>query len=682
MSTILAGGLVTGPLPGGDAGANIEALSSVARTLNFRLTVRDNAVYSSTAPVSVGQSQFKDMVITVSSASGPFAVSSPNTAVSWTGGSSQTITWSVASTTAIPVSCANVKISLSTDGGQTFPTILAASAPNDGSEVLTIPNTATTTARIKVEAVGNIFFDISNTNFTITAGTGCNAPAGLTSSAITTAGATVSWTAVSGAVSYDVDYKLTSTGTWTNAATATTATSVNLSGLTASTVYDWSVRTICSGASSAYTVAQFTTTGVATCDAPTGLTSSAITTSDATVSWTAVSGATSYAVDYKLTSSSTWSSAATATTSTSVTLSGLSASSSYDWRVSTTCTSGTSIFATAQFTTATASTCATAFEANETLVTAAAISSGVTNSAAITPATDIDFYKITTTSTTNIVYNLVGPSGVDYDLYVYNSAGTQLGLGESSTATETILLSNQAAGTYYIKVIGYNGANSTTCYTITATATTITGCQSSLDNSTNGTISGAATIPFNTDVTGLISPRDDIDNYKFVITTAGTITATLTTLPGNYDLKLLNSAGTQVAISKNGSTNSETINYTATAGTYYAQVYGLKNANSSTSCYTLKVQLGSATRGVTETLKAPIVSIYPNPVGNELKINMGGYSEPVTLMVTDMFGRRLLNKTFSGGSNISTGKFAAGVYMLTIADKNGTIIKQDKIVKE
>ncbi|MBS1743551.1 MAG: T9SS type A sorting domain-containing protein [Bacteroidetes bacterium] len=169
LATILAGGLISGPLTGGDAGANTEALSSVSRTLNFRLTVRDNAPYSSTAPVSVGQTQFTDMVVTVTNTSGPFQVTSPNTAVSWAGNSSQTITWNVASTTGAPVSCANVKISLSTDGGQTFPTVLIASTTNDGSEVVTIPNTPTTTARIKVEAVGNIFFDISNTNFTITA---------------------------------------------------------------------------------------------------------------------------------------------------------------------------------------------------------------------------------------------------------------------------------------------------------------------------------------------------------------------------------------------------------------------------------------------------------------------------------------------------------------------------------
>jgi len=176
LSTILAGLNVTGPLPGGDAGANIEALSSVSRTLNFRLTVRDNHAFSSTAPVAVGQTSFADAVITVSNTSGPFAVTAPNTAVTWNIGSAVNVTWSVNGTTAAPVSCANVKISLSTDGGLTFPTVLVATTPNDGSQTITVPSSASTSCRIKVEAVGNIFFDISNANFTIAPALAGNTP--------------------------------------------------------------------------------------------------------------------------------------------------------------------------------------------------------------------------------------------------------------------------------------------------------------------------------------------------------------------------------------------------------------------------------------------------------------------------------------------------------------------------
>lgn len=169
LDRILAGQLFTGPLTGGDAGINIEYLSSVARTLNFRLTVRDNCPYSSTAPIKVGQTAFTDMTVTVNGTAGPFAVSTPNAAgITWQAGTSQTVIWSVNGSDQAPVSCANVKISLSTDGGYTWPVVIVDNTPNDGTETITVPNNVTTTARIKVEAVGNIFFDINNANFAIT----------------------------------------------------------------------------------------------------------------------------------------------------------------------------------------------------------------------------------------------------------------------------------------------------------------------------------------------------------------------------------------------------------------------------------------------------------------------------------------------------------------------------------
>jgi hypothetical protein len=420
------------------------------------------------------------------------------------------------------------------------------------------------------------------------------------------------------------------------------------------------------------------------CSTPSGLASSGLTNTGASVSWTAISGAISYDVDYKATSTTTWTNAATATTATSVAISGLTAGTTYDWRVRTNCSAGSSSYAQAQFTTTGGSPCATAFEPNETQATAATISSGVTNSAAISSATDIDYYKIVTTATSNNVYNLVGPSGVDYDLYIYNSAGTQIGSGTSGTATETVSLTGQAAGTYYIKVIGYNGANSATCYTIKATATTVTSCQSSYDVSTNGTTSGAATIPFNTNITGLISPTGDIDNYKFVITTAGTITITLGTLPGDYDLKLLNSAGTQVGISQNGGTTGETISYTAAAGTYYAQVYGYNGANNASTCYTLKVQLGTATLlgNEPEMVNKGVIKTYPNPVTNMLNISvLGELNAQGTIQIVDQNGIVVLEqKVASNPQSVNVAKLPKGVYLLKL--NNGSTNMTSKFVKE
>lgn len=165
----------------------------------------------------------------------------------------------------------------------------------------------------------------------------CNNPSGLSSSSITSSSATLSWNAVSGAVSYKVDYKLSSDTSWTIIQSATTSTSVNLSGLNALTGYDWRVRTNCSSGNSNYTQSAFTT--LSSCGDPSGL-AAATTASAATLSWSAVSGALSYSVDYKLSSSGTWISTS-GTSSTSLSLTSLSAGR-YDWRIQANCSSGSS----------------------------------------------------------------------------------------------------------------------------------------------------------------------------------------------------------------------------------------------------------------------------------------------------------------------------------------------------
>lgn len=142
-----------------------EILPNSTRTLNFRFVVRDNR----------GGVNYASKTINVTTGAGPFQVTAPNTAVSWAGGSTQTVSWNVASTNNAPVSCSSVNIRLSTDGGYTYPTSLATGVANNGSATVTVPNQPTTTARIQVACATNIFFDISNVNFTITAGSGATA---------------------------------------------------------------------------------------------------------------------------------------------------------------------------------------------------------------------------------------------------------------------------------------------------------------------------------------------------------------------------------------------------------------------------------------------------------------------------------------------------------------------------
>ncbi len=137
-----------------------EVVPSVARTMNFSLTVRDNVLNS-------GATSRDDVIITVDGNSGPFIVTSQTTATTLNGNSTQTITWDVANTTASPVNATNVNILLSTDGGMTFPDILISNTPNDGTEEVVIPNHTTTQARIKVEAANHIFYAVNSTNFSI-----------------------------------------------------------------------------------------------------------------------------------------------------------------------------------------------------------------------------------------------------------------------------------------------------------------------------------------------------------------------------------------------------------------------------------------------------------------------------------------------------------------------------------
>ncbi len=298
------------------------------------------------------------------------------------------------------------------------------------------------------------------------------------------------------------------------------------------------------------------------CNAPGGLTSSAITSNSATVGWTAVSGAVSYDVDFKRNVDAGWTIAATATTATSVNLTLPSASTLYDWRVRTNCSSSISGYTQAQFTTTAISTC---------------------------------------------------------------------------------------PGIY--------------------------------DVSTNGNTAGAALIPLNTDVKGTVSPTGDNDYYKFHITTGGTITVTLTTLPANYQLDLLNAGGSRIGRSANNGTANETINITVAAGDYFARVYPKGNASNASLCYTLQVTTGTASFGEGEIIVDNKISVFPNPVNNVLTINIPDLDKTADIRIFDMYGKLLLQQnTNLASTRLNVSSLTAGTYMVKVRNNNKESII--KIVKE
>lgn len=139
-----------------------EVVPSIGRTMDFVLTVRDNSTFG---PKTASD----EMTVTVDENSGPFVVTSQNTATNWNVGETETITWDVANTNQAPINETKVDIYLSTDGGYTYPIEIAKSVENNGSHTFIVPEipTSTNTCRVMVKAVDNIFFAINASNIDI-----------------------------------------------------------------------------------------------------------------------------------------------------------------------------------------------------------------------------------------------------------------------------------------------------------------------------------------------------------------------------------------------------------------------------------------------------------------------------------------------------------------------------------
>lgn len=138
----------------------LGSLGADDAVMRFRLTARD-------LHPNGGGVAWDDVALTVDKTAGPFLVTSQAAAgATVAGGTTVPVTWAVNNTQKLAT---DVKISLSTDGGATFGTVLTASTPNDGSESLTMPNVTAGDVRIKIEAVGNYFFDVNDASFKLAA---------------------------------------------------------------------------------------------------------------------------------------------------------------------------------------------------------------------------------------------------------------------------------------------------------------------------------------------------------------------------------------------------------------------------------------------------------------------------------------------------------------------------------
>ena len=159
LSSVLAGNLT---LEDPDVSSSWETLSSVPRDLNFGFTVRDNALGG-------GGVTLTKMKVSVVDSDGAFSVRSPANGLVYFTNTLHTVAWNVAGTNLDPMLADKVTITLSVDGGLTFPYTLASNVDNDGSHAATLPDFVTSKARVRIEPNNsNIFYAINTQDFSIT----------------------------------------------------------------------------------------------------------------------------------------------------------------------------------------------------------------------------------------------------------------------------------------------------------------------------------------------------------------------------------------------------------------------------------------------------------------------------------------------------------------------------------
>ncbi|WP_313029107.1 reprolysin-like metallopeptidase [Soonwooa sp.] len=250
LSMVLAGTL--------SSATEWEAVSNVARPMNFRVTVRDN-----NPDVKQQQTQFGAQKVTVGN-DGPFKV---NTTKVYTNAPSP-IQWDVVNTTAAPYNVSNVKIDYTTDNGTTWTTLIA-STPNTGTANADLTSlTSGSNIKLRVSAIGNVFYAVSNVTVSSMVGCDGTAPAGLTATGITQTSAQAAWDPIANAT-YNFKYKKAGDSNWIEANGLTT-NSYNLTSLSINTSYDISVAAVCNGTVGAFANYNFTTKGIEYCTATAG----------------------------------------------------------------------------------------------------------------------------------------------------------------------------------------------------------------------------------------------------------------------------------------------------------------------------------------------------------------------------------------------------------------------------
>ncbi len=569
------------------------------------------------------------------------------------------------------ISTTSMKLNWAASGASSYTVQYRANGTTAWTTAAVTTNTLTLTGltsgttynwQVLANCTGSSSAYVAGSNFT-TPVPPCSAPTGLASSGISTNGATLTWTAATGAASYSLQYKTATATTWTTL-TATSNGSI-LTGLAASTTYNWQVATTCSGAASSYVVGGNFTTLAPPCGTPTTLATSAITATGATLSWAAATGAVSYSVQYKTAAATTWTTLTA--TSNSLAISGLTASTIYNWQVATTCATNTSAYIVGSSFTTLTPTCSapTALAASNLNTSTATLS--------FTGATGASNYTIEYKTAAATAYTIVTQTATSLNL---------TGLAASTTYNWRVK-TNCTNGGVSAYIAGANFTTQATCY------------DANEANNTSGTATALTTgaAKFGKICSG------DFDWYKVTTTATQTISVTLSQLPANYNLDLYVN-GAFVTASATAGTANETITRTAQpAGIYYFRVYPATATDLNTlldykilatvtaNALDMPFINNNESETATETVFFDKLQVAPNPIENVLNIRYNlKQATPINISVADILGRRIFEiqknaeNTGLQSFEINANDWLAGVYFVTMSSGNEQ--KTVKVIKK
>ncbi len=245
----------------------------------------------------------------------------------------------------------------------------------------------------------------------------CSQPSNQTANVTSATTATLSWSAVEGALYYTVQYRLNNIGAWTNGGSVT-GTSINIANLAVNSEYGWRVKASCSVYSS---VAMFNTGasgngGNSSCSQPSNTEAFLLSNTMVELSWSVVLEAQSYTVQYRKGLAGVWIELAP-TTATTVVLSGLLENTEYSWRVRASCSDYSS----------------------QAVFTTGGSSSGGGGGGATSCSSPSNTNTFSVTPTTAVVGWEANPEALNYTVqYKLELGGSYVTVGTFTTATATI----------------------------------------------------------------------------------------------------------------------------------------------------------------------------------------------------------------------------------------------------